>query len=194
MIDNQNHKANHSTDIYKAIFNVPNNKEILSSVTSPPRRICLCQNGKPNCDISSHSQLQYLENFPGETFFIEAVLVGQLNGSVPGTVQAWLRQSHLVKYTFGSHENVQKIPTGNCTKLLYTIYTNRSHEVLELGAQHPGDISGFEQLHQFQKYRIYVKIKECPVGFSRTTGNGSFCDCIQPVSYTHLTLPTIYSV
>ena len=35
--------------------------------------------------------MQKLEKYPGDTFYIEGELVGQFSGSVPGTVQAWLK-------------------------------------------------------------------------------------------------------
>ena len=172
MIDSPKHKANRSTEIYTAIFSVPNNTESTSSVTSLPRNVCLCQNNKPSCEITAYN-LKPL--FPGENFSIEAVLVGQFYGSVPGTVQATMKYSNS---EFGQYESVQKISTYNCTQLRYTIYTNHWNEVLELGVQHEGDVSGFEQL-QFHKYYIdiHVRLKECPLGFTRTTGKHSFCDC-----------------
>ena len=79
----------------------------------------------------------------------------------------------------GPNENVQKIPTRNCTALNYTIYSRQNHEVLQLGAQVPGDVSGLEQLRDFQKYSINITLKECPFGFLRTNGRRSFCDCNQ---------------
>ena len=48
---------------------------------------------------------------------------------------------------------------------------------MELGVQHLGDISGFAQSHQYNHYSIDIIIKECPLDFTRTTGNGSHCDC-----------------
>ena len=174
MIDSPNHKANHSTKMYYAVFSVPNNTEHPSSVTSPPRRVCLCQNYKPNCSITIHNH-NPLQVFPGQTFPKEVALVGQFHGSVPGTVRASLKYGNS---NLEPGENVQKIPTTSCTNLQYTIYTNNKFEVLELGVQHVGDISGFEQSHQFKMCHINVTMKECPVGFTHTiAGNGPLCDC-----------------
>lgn len=78
-------------DVYKAIFSVPNNTVNPTSVSSPPRHICLCKHKRPMCTFLDNKLPQIpltIEKFPGETFTIEAVLVGQFNGIVPGTVQA----------------------------------------------------------------------------------------------------------
>ena len=164
-------------DVYKAIFNIISNTISPASVSSPPRHVCLCKNNRPICIYNMQvSQISHtIEKFPGETFSIEAVLVGQFSGTVPGTVQAWLINKR--NYNFGPNENIQKISTRTCTKLNYTIYSHDSHEVLALGAQVPGDVSGLEQLNQFQKYLINITLKECPLGFLRTNGKKSYCGC-----------------
>ena len=184
MIDSPNHKANKSSEMYRALFTVPSNRYRLSSVTSPPRHVCFCQNDRPKFDnCSNHSPLHL---FPGESFPIEVVLVGQHNGTVPGTVQATLKHDdsridHGRDKTF----SVQDISNAKCAVLHYTIYTCHSHEVLELTIQHLGDISGFAQSHKYNRYSINIIIKECPLGFTRTSGNGSYCDCNSLFSELH---------
>ena len=179
-ISKKPHNHHNAIDIYKAVFSVPSNTVNPTSVSSPPRHICLCTNKRPVCSFLNNQvpQIQLtIEKFPGETFTIEAVLVGQFNGTVPGTVQAWLKFAKNITL-LGPNENIQKIETRNCTKLNYTIYSHQNHEVLQLGAQVPGDVSGLEELNQFQKYSINITLKECPFGFLRTN-DMSFCDCNQ---------------
>lgn len=167
-------------DMFEAMFSVSNDS---LSISSPPRRVCLCQDNTPNCTLIHrlhndviYNPLNYLEKFPGETFSIEAVLVGQFRGSVPGTVQAWLKPKYGA--SFGSNEQVQKIQTRNCTKLNYTIFSRLEHVKLELGAQPPGDIGEMEQLGElFRKHEVNVTLKDCPLGFSLTTGARSHCAC-----------------
>ena len=67
--------------------------------------------------------------FPGETFSIDAVLVGQFDGTVPGTVEANLRSKHS---SIKQGEHVQKLSSTFCNQLNYTIYTKRHDEVLDL--------------------------------------------------------------
>ena len=175
MIDSPKHKANKSPEMYQALFTVLSNKYSLSSVTSPPRRVCSCQNDRPNCK-KSNSHDSPLHLFPGESFPIEVVLVGQHTGTVPGTVRATLKHDDS-RFERGKNLSILNIPNTRCTVLQYTIYTSHSHEVLELGVQHLGDISGFAQSHQYNRYSIDITIKECPLGFTQTSGNGSHCDC-----------------
>ena len=167
-----------STDMFKAMFSVSYDS---LSISSPPRRVCLCdKNDTIKCDPVHFNNIvdryHKLESFPGETFPIRAVLVGQFNGNVPGTVQAWLYPKHTA--IFAAHENIQKIQTRNCTELNYTIYTQTSNINLTLGAQLTGDIGGMEQLGVlFQKIRFSVKLKRCPLGFSLSNRAKPSCEC-----------------
>ena len=157
--------------IFKKLFNVRNNTFKHSSISSPPHTICLCQNKKPSCKPSSPFQLQL---FPGETFSIDVVLVGQLNGTVPGTVQASLKSRHS---SLKQGEYVQSISSTDCSQLKYTIYIGNDSEELQLKVQHTGDISGFEASFS-SMYIIEVKIKDCPFAFSHTNNIKNLsCDC-----------------
>jgi hypothetical protein len=176
MIDSPRHKANTSTEMYKALFTVPSNNYSLSSVTSPPRYVCSCQNDRPvNCGKKSprHTRLHL---FPGESFPIKVALVGQHQGTVPGTVLATLKHNSS-RFEGNNQLSIQGINNTKCKVLQYTIYTRYSYEVLELGVQQFGYISEFSQSHQYNPYSIYITIKECPLGFTQTSGNGSCCDC-----------------
>ena len=144
-----------------------------SSVSSPPHRVCPCQNNKPVCKPSDNFHLQ-LQVFPGETFQIGAVLVGQFYGGVPGTVQANLKSKQA---SLKQGENVQNLSSYHCGNLVYTIYTKSTREKLVLSVQHIGDTSGF--IESNQNYSIPVKIKDCPLGFSQADENTSMtlCNC-----------------
>lgn len=153
--------------IFHTIFKLPSNTQSISgsSISSPPRSICLCQNHRPKC----HGHFPSLHKFPGETFYIEAVLVGQFSGTVPGIVQANLksRNSHLQQ-----GEYIQNLSSLTCRQLKYTISTNYKHEVLSIQVHYDGGVSGF--IHQFKRYYMNISMKECPLGFTRTDG---LCNC-----------------
>ena len=153
--------------IFHTIFKLPSNTQSISgsSISSPPRNICLCQNHRPKC----HGHLPSLRKFPGETFYIEAVLVGQFDGTVPGIVQADLKFRNS---TLQQGEYIQKLSSLTCKQLKYTIKTNYKHEVLVIQVHYDGGVSGF--IHQFKRYYINVHMKECPLGFTRTDG---LCNC-----------------
>ena len=62
-------------------------------ISSCPLGVCLCdKDDKPNCSISSLN----IEVYPGKTFEISAVVIGQRNGTVPGNVL-----SKFTKYVVG---------------------------------------------------------------------------------------------
>ena len=172
------HNASKSIDVYRSIFNFP--KGVNSSVTSEPQQVCFCENGKKNCLNNGH--LRNIEQYPGETFTIKAVLVGQLYGTVPGTVQARLKSDNTSSASLKTNEKVQKIGSNSsCGNLNYTIYSNYSKVQIQLSAQHSGDISGYEHLNQFRRLNVNVTMKKCPPGFALFNNVDShtvYCDCI----------------
>lgn len=146
--------------VYNTIFSISNGT---SSVTSEPRHICFCMNGTSNCS----QQSSMFSIYPGESFMIEAVLVGQQNGTVPGVVQTWLWAEDTSEIQFKG--NVQTI-THQCSYLNYTISLraadHRNQTVhFEIGVQHVGDQSGYERLPEFKRKQVVLHIKDCPIGF-----------------------------
>ena len=170
LIQYDNYDDFHSEKLFREIFKVQYNTIAqLSSISSPPHRICICQNMKPHCNIPPPFHLQ---KFPGETFTVDVVLVGQFNGTVPGTVQASLKHSRLK----GGH--IQNVSSTVCSQLKYTLlYTGHNYEILYLRVQHVEDIRGFEESQKFNKFIIKIKMKDCLFGFSLTSNNNSLCDC-----------------
>ena len=171
MVTSTAHKSNKGLSIYNHVFKVPKNTKNPSSVSSPPHRVCPCQNNRIVCKPSNNFHFQV---FPGETFQIGAVLVGQFDGGVPGTVQANLKSKQA---SLKQGENVQNLSSYHCDNLVYTVYTKHTFEELELSVQHIGDTSGFVESHQKYQILIPVKIKDCPVGFSKADGKISMCNC-----------------
>ena len=178
MIDDPKYKAKRSTEIFKMLFNVPNNTVNPWSIASSPLTVCLCNKDEILCGQKLPHNLTYRHVFRGERFKVNAVLVGQQNGLVPGTVHAWLKGIQLDKINnFGEGQKVQKIGTRRrCSTLEYTIRAaSRHHEViLQLGVEPSGDVSGFELLQQYKRLEINVVFKKCPVGFIHVTG---LCIC-----------------
>ena len=137
------HEPNKSVYIFKSIFKIPDNYNLPSSVTSDPQRVCLCERGRPICD----HKFPNLEEYPGKQFTIQAALIGQFQGIVPGTAEAQLTGSGSIN----ENERVQKLSSNSsCSNLAYTVYTNGLNVQLKLNAQHSGDVSGYEQLNNYQ--------------------------------------------
>jgi len=62
----------------------------LSLISSDPLRVCLCKNNQPQCSLLHLYETRY----PGETFSLPAVVVGDMFGTVSGYVYAQLLVQH----------------------------------------------------------------------------------------------------
>ena len=94
-------------------------------VASNPFQVCMCTNHSfPQCITDIKFSI-----FPGQTFQIEAVAVGQRYGIVPSIVTAELLNSdgHL-----DQGQDVQSVGR-ECTTLYYTVYSSRKFETIQLG-------------------------------------------------------------
>ena len=72
------------TDVFNEMFHFQKALHQLSPVSSNPTRVCVCINNHPDCSITNYNVTVY----PGETFQIPAVAVGQMFGTVPFTVNS----------------------------------------------------------------------------------------------------------
>ena len=68
---------------FDSIFKVQNTDDDPTAISSNPYRVCLCNNSKPLCNDRKHLPIN---TYPGAQFQVQAVLVGQKNGIVPGVV------------------------------------------------------------------------------------------------------------
>ena len=164
----------------------PNNSH---SVTSPQRQVCLCDGSSNSKNISYNCsrQIQAPRSvYPGEPFKLSAVVVGQLNGMVPGTVYAKLREINdpriNQKLQYGE---VQKIFERTCTDLNYTIYTNHDSytATLELSVQYVGDKSFTDHLTFYKPLEVIIPIKKCPLGFNLTHDYSRYCTCLHQIRH-----------
>ena len=119
IIDSPNTPSLNSSFVYSELFTVTNNTYLPSSVASPPHRVCLCHNGRPKCNSMLHHDLLV---FPGQTVPLKVVILGQYNGTVPGTVQASL--SHK-ESRFGEGESVQNNISLMHTTSIHNLYREK---------------------------------------------------------------------
>ncbi len=114
-----------SCDIQNSVFTFLT--RTASSVSTSPKRVCLCKNGVPQC-----ANIDYIfynmSAAPGEKFNLSVVLVGEDFGSIAGSVYASsIKQSRSTfesDYIFGSSRSPQLSGTTNsenCTLLEYSI-------------------------------------------------------------------------
>ena len=97
-----------------------------SKISSDPFRICPCENNLPNCSKS----VKTLSVYPGETFQISVVAVGQRNGIVPSAVR-----SHIDRGMLESFQYIQQTNKA-CTTFHYTVFSQQDAS-LELYADGP---------------------------------------------------------
>ena len=85
-----------SGEVFDLLVHIENDNTN-SVISSRPFHICPCENNRPDCSKSLKSYAVY----PGETFYVSVVAVGQRNGTVPANVR-----SHLISHRFTSAGNL----------------------------------------------------------------------------------------
>ena len=145
-------------------------------ISSTPLGACFC-NDFPECTKTA----QRISIYPGQTFNMDVILIGQLNGPVPGKV--------IVKGGQGvrlSPEGyLQLIPNISCTNIPLTVYSNISKATLTLTAD-----TDCTNKRRHDRY-LHITFKKCPAGFIRYP-NSDYCKCIgKPYFLCHLDNETI---
>ena len=107
----------------KPFFQLNNSGDDLSVVSSDPVRVCPCLELTPNCN----STAQRVELFPGQTFIIKVVAVGQRYGTAPATVQALFRNT--LKSHLEDTQYIQGVGIG-CTNLTFTLRSSAKTETI----------------------------------------------------------------
>ena len=103
------------------------NYNTTSNISSDPLHICVCKDNLPDCSRSLYMVPNLV--FPGETFHISVVAIGQRNGTVSSTVRSKEQLNltdpnpfNLLDYQYFQQAN------NTCTKLNYTVFA-LSHKV-----------------------------------------------------------------
>ena len=128
------------------------------AVTSDPIRVCICIQSFPVCNITEYQ----VEVFPGQSFEIEAVAVGQRMGIVPSIVTVSFTDG---EGRLGDGEDVQSAGK-ECTTLKFTVYTSKKKKSLELSVKNsaiPNFSNTFSLL--YQEINFTIRIEDCPLGY-----------------------------
>ena len=164
----------YSFKIFDKVFNL-SSQNGPSWVSSDPQGICFCLANKTTHVPHHFCQTKHpaVEVYPGESFSISAVTVGQFNGSSPGVIQPFLTNesdTHKLKLVGTSNRN----PGDDCTSFTFTLLTNRSVATIIL---RPFDNSYNRNFDS--NVSITVNILPCPLGFKLSRNyNGEYtCDC-----------------
>ena len=152
--------------VFNQLFDIyPNDS---SSVTSNPTGVCFCDsNHQPDCSMKTYELVKFL----GETFQIFAVIVGQLNGTVPGKVIATLMNGSTLART---DQYLQGINNTRCNWLNYSVHSSQTTETIVLTPLQ----SNVNTSVSNDPIKISLSLKPCPLGFSLNSLNDPpYCDC-----------------
>ena len=168
------HDKNLYDDIDVTYFHICGNPKDLSVVSSNPSRVCICNNSLPDCNVTVLNVTVY----PGQTFTIQAVTVGQRYGTVPSMVQAEIASAEGNTSAVGELEYFQGV-NKVCSDLRYTVKSAHSRERIRLKVDksfipnlHPTD----PWLLQFSQLYINVALNPCSLGFMFNTEQ-NVCTC-----------------
>ena len=175
-----------------AFFNMVTNDSGLSVISSSPQAMCHCSD-MIACTSSPWNNNIYGPSFtlyPGQSLEVEIAIAGQLNGLVPGLVQAELKQTSNMNIHLGNLQRTQRVNQAKCTTLAYTIYSSIGNATVELHlflaktTEHESVLLNFDDVNtlpsnsQVVSITSSVTLQSCPVGFQHNLLIGS-CTCLQ---------------
>ena len=152
------HRPGH---VFDEIFDVTEHSSKNSVIASDPKHICPCPYDQPDCSIHSINTTVY----PGETFLVPVVAIGQRNGTVPAVVKSSLEDEQSMLDSLQEAQSVNH----TCTALQYTIYSKSSKETMTLTAEGPC-------LELGEPLIINVTLLQCPTGFTLSSSTKG-CTC-----------------
>ena len=179
------HNSNH-------LYFEPSLHSDTSVISSDPTRVCLCENGKPNCTTVFNSGPNYT-HYPGEEFSIFAAVVGDMFGTVAGSVYAQILP--LNNGTLGELQHSQQTNSHKCTQLNYSLFSEPGLVVMAITANdipvqsYPSDTTFQHSIDNFHHsgaidnellttpVYINITVLPCPLGFILSDSSHPQCVC-----------------
>ena len=163
----------------------PSLESDLSMISSDPTRVCLCENGKPNCALVFNSGSNYT-HYPGEEFSISAAVVGDMFGTVAGSAYAHILPPS--KATLRDLQQSQQANSHECTKLKYSLLSEPGLVVMAITANnipvqsYPSYSTAFgggviDQWFLNTPVYINITLFPCPIGFMLSNTPHPECVC-----------------
>ena len=152
--------SGNKSEFFRQLFDIrPAKQNYLSNISSNPQSVCFCDSaGVPQC---SERKRYFGSVYPGGTLTVSVVVVGQLDGPVPGIVLAF--PDDLVKAQQSTHKVGQ-----SCTPLEYTIlsdkFTLNQSIYLSMGSTDTASVE------------VIATVNSCPLGFELLPGQRR-CGC-----------------
>ena len=167
----------------KVLFHFQEALHQLSPVSSNPTRVCVCIKNRPDCNITHYN----ITTYPGETFQIPAVAVGQMFGTVPFTIKSRFTSVKTSSQSQMNSLQSTQVVRKTCTNLTYTFASSFHNEEMMLTVdkldklptqyiiQNPNRLP-----LQFKDLHIHIQLNPCPPGF---LFNNSSCICHPKLHY-----------
>ena len=169
-IDSESGNISYNSAINKSL-NILTNSDL--DISSCPVRICLCIDGRPDCNITNYSTVVY-----GHAISLSLVAVGQRYNSVAAHVIASLESDNPYSKEEQWNNLWPRLETllSSCTLLTYKFYSNRQtiHFRPELEGCYSNVDESMDNLYEipnqysklFKHLSIEVKSTPCPLGFT----------------------------
>ena len=152
------------------------------AIASDPIRICTCKGAFPMCKQTDY----HVKAFPGQTFQIEVVAVGQRMGIVPSVVTTEFSDG---EGRLGEGQAIQGAGR-ECTALKFTVFSIKKSKMLNLKVQ-DAEFQNLKNLHRLlegskyqfltQQFSVSVALQKCPLGFLFNSGSKT-CLCLQSIN------------
>ncbi len=143
-----------STFILNNIVFVGTHSTNTSLISSPPNSLCVCDNGSFFCD---NDALTKVDIFPGDTFYISVIALGQRGGIAPATVYA------ISSLQLSPNDKIHRVGK-ECTELEFSSVTKTGVVLLSTGKH-----------NAISTISINVNALDCPLGFE-LVNNDCVCD------------------
>ena len=162
-----------SGEVFDKIVHIDNDNETeyntTSTISSDPLQICPCHHSFPDC--KSWYYFRHAVIYPGETFQVSVVAVGQRNGTVPGRVRSTINNPN----TNLQEDQYLQQANHKCTKLNYTMFYSYLVQDQQIHL-YPED----SPCPNFDYQRLVISVlhpyETCPPGFNFSE-SASSCVC-----------------
>ena len=144
-----------------------------SLFSSDPTSVCFCDNTN-QLDCSGY--FHFTRAFPGQTFPVSAVAVGQRMGRVPAVIRADIDDT--TNANIGDLE-ISQVAGKACSLLRYTVFSTRNVVQIFLQVQTTAlieQINGSDVINTNNIATIYHRLLPCPPAFQLSNVSGA-CEC-----------------
>ena len=164
-----------SEKLFDDLFMITHTNKTMSEIASDPYQVCFCNASSHNKHATfNQSVCNVIHNstaFPGTIVRVDVVIVGQRNGTVPGSVRASFKNGdEYIPYNIDHSQISQPIyPATDCARLSYTIHANKTfHSGANVKLWLSVENEDFQTLspNRFLPTYVNLTINKCPYGFA----------------------------